>query len=112
MGRLPNEVVHGLLLSQPADGRQHAERVAAQHDDVARVAAHAGDLGVGDVLDGVAGASVLSDGAARREGAQGKAVNVSSTAVCVMRRAQEGVGACGGGGWLSGELKPGQKHSL
>jgi hypothetical protein len=46
---------------QPADRRQHAERVAGQEDDVLRVPAHAGNLGVRDELDRVAAARVLGD---------------------------------------------------
>lgn len=42
----PDEVVHRLLLGQLGNRRQHAKGVAAQHDDVLGVAAHARDLGV------------------------------------------------------------------
>ena len=43
----PDEVVHRLLPGQLGYGGKHAKGVAAQHDDVLGVAAHAGDLGVG-----------------------------------------------------------------
>ena len=73
-----DEVVHGLLLGQLADGRQHAKRVAAQHDDILGVAAHAGDFGVLDELDGVGGASVLGDGAAWGPRQQGGCIREGS----------------------------------
>ena len=66
-----DEVVHGLLGGQAGHGGQHTEGVAAQQDEVLGVAAHAGNLGVVDVVDGVAGPGVLCDGAARaRRGCQ------------------------------------------
>lgn len=62
-----DEVVHDLLQRQLADGGQHAKGVAAQQHHVAWVGAHAGDAGILDVLDGVAGTRVLCDLAARVE---------------------------------------------
>ena len=63
-GVTTDEVVHGLLGGEAADGGQDAEGITGEEDDVARVAADAGDLGVGDVLDGVSGAGVFGDGGA------------------------------------------------
>ena len=48
-----DEVVHGLLAREARHRRQHAERVAAQQDQVLRVRPHARYLCVVDVLDRV-----------------------------------------------------------
>ena len=53
------EVVHGLLRRQLADGRQHAVGIARQEDDRLRVTRHAVLLVVGDVVDGIRHTSVL-----------------------------------------------------
>ena len=39
-----------LVLGEARHGGQHAEAIAREQDDVVRVAAHGGQLGVGDVL--------------------------------------------------------------
>ena len=57
-----DEVVHRLFGRQAGHRRQHTEGIVGQKDDIARVAAHAGNLGVLDELDGVGGAGVLRDG--------------------------------------------------
>jgi len=58
-----DEVVHGLLLVQLGDGRQHAAGVAGEQHDVLRVLVRdARDLGVLDVLDRVCAAGVLGKG--------------------------------------------------
>jgi hypothetical protein len=54
-----DEVVHGLLLGEPRDGRQHSEGVAAQQDQVFGVRPHARDAGIVDELDGVRCTRVL-----------------------------------------------------
>lgn len=45
-----DEVVHGLLGSQLGDGRQDTKCIAGQQDNVLGVAAHAGNLSVGNVV--------------------------------------------------------------
>ena len=56
-------MVRRLLGREPADWREHAERVACEHDDVTRLAVDdAGDARVRDVLDRVGAARVLRDG--------------------------------------------------
>lgn len=58
-----DEVEHGLGAVELGDRRQNTTGIAGQQDDVARVAlGQAGDLGVGDVLDGVGASGVLSQG--------------------------------------------------
>jgi hypothetical protein len=54
-----DEVVHGLLLGEARDGRQHTEGVAAQQDEVLGVGPNAGDPGVVDEVDGVGCPRVL-----------------------------------------------------
>ncbi len=61
-----DEVVHGLLPCEPAHGRQHPERVAAQQDQVLGVRPHAGDARIVNVLDGVRGTRVLGHRTAGR----------------------------------------------
>ena len=53
------EVIHRLRRRQPGDRRHHAEGVAGQHDDVARLPAAQRQLDVRDVLDRVGRARVL-----------------------------------------------------
>ncbi|KAG6546316.1 hypothetical protein Mapa_012357 [Marchantia paleacea] len=57
-----DEVVHGLRERQLTDRGQHAERVAGQENDILRMRPDAGDLRVGDELDGVRGPRVLGHG--------------------------------------------------
>ena len=60
LGRVAaDEVVHGLLGRQPAHRRQHAKGIARQEDDVRRMTADAGNLGVGNELDRVGGPRVF-----------------------------------------------------
>lgn len=61
LGRVArDEVEHGLAAVELRDGGEDAARVAGEEDDVGGVAVgDAGDLGVGDVLDGVGATSVL-----------------------------------------------------
>ena len=54
-------MVDDLVLGKARHGRQHAEAVAREQDDVVRVAADGGQLGVGDVLQRVGAAGVLRD---------------------------------------------------
>ena len=55
-------MIAGLLGRKLADGRQHAEGVTGQHDDVGRLTIHhARNLGIGNVLDRIRATSVLSD---------------------------------------------------
>jgi hypothetical protein len=55
-------VVRRLLGRQARDGREHAKRVAREHDDVARLAVReARDARAGDVLDRVRAARVLRE---------------------------------------------------
>ena len=55
-------MVAGLLRRELAHGREHAERVAGQHDDVARLAVdHGRDARVRDEVDRVRAARVLRD---------------------------------------------------
>jgi hypothetical protein len=57
-----DEVVVGLGGSKLGDGGQDSESVTAQHDDVVGLpVGDTGDLGVGDVLDGVGTSGVLGD---------------------------------------------------
>ena len=51
-----------LVLRQARHRRQHAEAVAREQDDVVRMAADSGQLGVGDVLQrvGAAGKCVVN----------------------------------------------------
>ena len=58
-----DEVVHGRVLIQTGDGRQHAEGVGRQEDDGLGQAAHAGDGGGGDVVHRVADSGVLGEAA-------------------------------------------------
>lgn len=67
-----DEVVHGLLAREPRHRRQHAERVAAQQDQVLGVRAHAGDARVVDVLDRVRRARVLRHRAAQARHSKGE----------------------------------------
>lgn len=55
-----DEVIHCLLQRELADRWQHPECITAQQYDVTWVATNAGDVCVLDVVDGVAGSSVLS----------------------------------------------------
>lgn len=56
------EVVAGLLRGEAGDGREDTEGIASEHDDVTRLTVDdAGNLGVGNVFDGVGAASVLGD---------------------------------------------------
>ena len=58
-GEAGDEVVHGLVLIQLADGRQHAVGIRRQEDDgLGDAGAHAGQLGVGDILHRIAHAGV------------------------------------------------------
>ena len=61
-GEAGDEVIHGGIAGQAGDGRQDAEGVGGQEDDHLGDAAHAGDLGVGDVVHRVAHAGVLGEG--------------------------------------------------
>ena len=63
LGRVARkEVVARLLGRELRDGREHAERVAGEHDDVLGLGRDmAGDLGVLDVLDRVRAARVLGN---------------------------------------------------
>ena len=60
------EVIHRLRRSQPGDRRQHAERVAGQHEHVLRLAAATGQVDVRDELDRVAGPGVLGQRIVRK----------------------------------------------
>ena len=56
------EVITGLCWSETGDGRENTKGVASKHDNVARLAIDdAGNLGIGDVLNGVCAASVFGD---------------------------------------------------
>lgn len=58
-----DEVEHGLGAVELGDGRQDTAGVAGEEDDVGgHVVGQAGDLCVGDVLDGVGAAGVLGEG--------------------------------------------------
>ena len=58
-----DEVEHGLGAVELRDGGKDTTGIAGQEDNVGgHVLRQAGDLGVGDVLDGVSTASVLSEG--------------------------------------------------
>lgn len=58
-----DEVEHGLGAVELGDGRQDSAGVTGQEDDVGgHVVGQAGDLCVGDVLDGVGAARVLGEG--------------------------------------------------
>ena len=46
-------MVHGLFFGEFGDGRQHPESIGGQEDDVLGMACHAGQLGVGDVVQGI-----------------------------------------------------------
>lgn len=56
-----DEVVSGLLGCELGDGREDAEGVAREEDDVLGLAGHARDDGVGDEFDRVGRARVLGD---------------------------------------------------
>jgi hypothetical protein len=49
-----DEVIHGLRRRELAHGRQHAEGVAREKNDIGRMASDAGNLGVADKLDRIA----------------------------------------------------------
>ena len=55
------EVVHRLARRQLGDGRQHAEGIRRQHDDVLRVAGASGRARVRDVFERVGRAGVLGE---------------------------------------------------
>lgn len=58
-----DEVEHGLGRVELGDGRENTAGVAGEEDNVLGVVGRqAGDLGVGDVLDGVGATSVLGEG--------------------------------------------------
>eukprot|EP01137_Pigoraptor_chileana_P000325 Opistho-2@36320 len=57
-----DKVVHGLFCVEPRHRRKHSKGIAREQHNVRRMASQAGDLGVGNVLDGVGGARVLRDG--------------------------------------------------
>ena len=61
-GVAADEMVHGLVRIQAADGRKYAEGVAGQEDDVSRMPDLARDHRVGNELDGIGRARVLRDG--------------------------------------------------
>ncbi len=55
-----DEVEHGLLARQFGDGRQDTTGITGEKDDVRRVVlGETGDLGIGDVFDGVGASSIL-----------------------------------------------------
>ncbi len=56
-----NEVVHGLVGSEPGHWGQHAEGIGGQEDEILGVTAHARDFGVGHEIDGVGETRVLRD---------------------------------------------------
>ena len=60
-------MVHGLLASEAGDGGQHAERIAAEQNEVTGVRPNAGDACIVDVMDRVRGTCVLRHRAAQAE---------------------------------------------
>ena len=56
-----DEVEHGLFGGEFGDGRQYAEGVAGEEDDVGGLACGAGDARVADVFDGVGAPGVFGD---------------------------------------------------
>ena len=62
-----DEVVHGLLLGELADRRQHPKGITAQQYEVLGVGAHAWNPGVVNVVDGVGSARVLGHSAATEQ---------------------------------------------
>ena len=61
-GRVPaHKVIHGLVGRQATNRRQHAEGIAGEEDDVARMATGAGDHRVGDVVDGIGRTGVFGN---------------------------------------------------
>ena len=62
-----DEVVHGLLLGEFADRRQHPKGITTQQDEVLGVRAHAWNPGVFNVVNGVGSPGVLCHSAATKE---------------------------------------------
>ena len=56
-------MVHGLFLGQFGNGRQHPEGICCQENDVFGMAGHAGQLGVGDIVQGISHPGVFRNAA-------------------------------------------------
>src|SRR3954447_12884710 len=54
-------MIHRMRRREPADRRQHAERIAREENDVVRMTRYTGDLRVLNELDGIRSTSVFRD---------------------------------------------------